>query len=103
MIGFFEFKDSLHNLFKTHNAIGEKSIEELKSSNIASDIKSIFPNCKYLLALKYTFGATDNKLLRNGKHFDNIIYFEEKDEDGKTASGDSKHWHVFSVIAEKLI
>lgn len=33
----------------------------------------------------------------------NIIYFEEKDEDGKTASGDSKHWHVFSVIAEKLI
>jgi tellurite methyltransferase len=31
-----------------------------------------------------------------------VLYFEEKDEDGKTASGDSKHWHVFSVIAEKL-
>ncbi|HMQ68985.1 MAG TPA: class I SAM-dependent methyltransferase [Ignavibacteria bacterium] len=32
----------------------------------------------------------------------NMIFFEEKDEDGKTASGDPKHWHVFSVIAEKL-
>ena len=32
-----------------------------------------------------------------------VLYFEEKDEDGYTASGDFKHWHVFSVIAEKLV
>lgn len=32
-----------------------------------------------------------------------IKYFEERDEDGKTASGDLKHWHVFSVIAEKSV
>ncbi len=37
------------------------------------------------------------------KLFKNFIieYFEEKDEDGVTASGESKHWHVFSVIARK--
>lgn len=39
------------------------------------------------------------KLFTNFK----IIYFEEKDEDGKTASGESKHWHVFSVTAEKSV
>ena len=39
------------------------------------------------------------------KLFNNFIieYFEEKDEDGVTASGESKHWHVFSVIARKSI
>lgn len=37
--------------------------------------------------------------------FDNfeIKYFEEKDEDGLTALGESKHWHVFSVVARKLV
>jgi len=39
------------------------------------------------------------------KLFENFIieYFEEKDEDGVTASGESKHWHVFSVIARKAV
>jgi len=40
-----------------------------------------------------------NKLFKNFI----IEYFEEKDEDGNTASGESKHWHVFSVIARKAI
>jgi len=39
-----------------------------------------------------------NKLFKNFI----IEYFEEKDEDGVTASGESKHWHVFSVIAKKV-
>lgn len=37
------------------------------------------------------------------KLFDNfdIIDFQEEEEDGETAVGDSKHWHVFHVIARK--
>ncbi|MFQ5620869.1 MAG: hypothetical protein ACE5FT_03425 [Candidatus Nanoarchaeia archaeon] len=53
-------------------------------SNIASDIKSIFPKCKYMFALRYNSGSSENKLLRNGKSFDNIIYFEEGKSHGKT-------------------
>ena len=52
-------------------------------SNIASDIKSIFPKCKYIFALKYNSGSSDNKFLRNGKNFDNIIYFENNGSYGK--------------------
>ena len=52
-------------------------------SNIAHDIKSIFPRCKYIFALRYNSGSSDNKLLRNGKNFDNIIYFEKGRNSGK--------------------
>ena len=52
-------------------------------SNIASDIKSIFPKCKYVFALRYNSGSSDNKFLRNGKNFDNIIYFENNGSYGK--------------------
>jgi SAM-dependent methyltransferase len=31
-----------------------------------------------------------------------IELFEERDEEGKTALGDSKHWHIFGVVARKL-
>ncbi len=27
--------------------------------------------------------------------------FDEEDEDGKTALGDAKHWHVFHVVARR--
>ena len=30
-----------------------------------------------------------------------IEYFHERDEDGETARGVKKHWHVYSVIAKK--
>ena len=52
-------------------------------SNIASDIKSIFPNCKYLFVLRYNSGSSDNKFLRNGKNFDNILYFQNEGNYGK--------------------
>src|SRR3989344_3591573 len=52
-------------------------------SNIASDIKSIFPKCKYIFALRHNSGSSDNKFLRNGKNFDNIIYFENNGSYGK--------------------
>ncbi len=32
----------------------------------------------------------------------NVEYFHERDEDGATAEGTPKHWHVFSVIAKKI-
>lgn len=32
-----------------------------------------------------------------------IEYFDERDEDGQTADGTKKHWHVFSVIAKKQV
>ncbi len=31
-----------------------------------------------------------------------IEIFEERDEDGTTAIGETKHWHVYSVIARKI-
>jgi len=31
-----------------------------------------------------------------------IEFFHERDEDGTTATGDEKHWHVYSVIAKKV-
>ncbi len=31
-----------------------------------------------------------------------MIHFEEKEFDGKTADGSAKHWHVFDIIARKL-
>lgn len=45
-------------------------------SNYAADIKSIFPECKYLLALRYKKSSSENKLFRHGKHFDKIIFFD---------------------------
>lgn len=44
-------------------------------SDYASDIKSIFPECKYWLAMRYRKSSTDNKLNRHGKYFDKIIFF----------------------------
>ena len=32
----------------------------------------------------------------------NIIYFKEKEFEGKTAMGKNKHWHVFYIIAQKI-
>ncbi|MCF7859651.1 MAG: hypothetical protein K9N07_10095 [Candidatus Cloacimonetes bacterium] len=52
-------------------------------SNIASDIKAIFPKCKYIFALRHSSGSSDNKFLRNGKNFDNIIYFDNNENYGK--------------------
>ncbi len=31
-----------------------------------------------------------------------VLHFEEKEFDGKTADGSAKHWHVFDIIARKL-
>ncbi|MBK8383416.1 MAG: class I SAM-dependent methyltransferase [Ignavibacteria bacterium] len=31
-----------------------------------------------------------------------IEFFHERDEDGETATGIKKHWHVFSVVARKI-
>ena len=47
-----------------------------------------------------TFHSEDEvkNLFRNFQ----IEYFHERDEDGVTSSGESKHWHVFSVIARKV-
>lgn len=30
-----------------------------------------------------------------------IVEFQEKEEDGKTALGRTKHWHTYDVIARK--
>lgn len=46
-------------------------------SSIAADIKSIFPNCKYLLVLLHKGSSSHDKLMRNGKNFDGILYFND--------------------------
>ena len=39
------------------------------------------------------------------KLFDNftIIFFEEIERDGKTSLEQMKHWHIYEVIAKKII
>lgn len=49
---------------------------------------------------KMTFHTLEETLKFFGKF--EIEYFHERDEDGTTASGEEKHWHVFSVIARKV-
>lgn len=46
-------------------------------SDIAHDIKSIFPKAKYILLLRYKTDSSNNKLLRNSRDIDKIIYFED--------------------------
>lgn len=41
-----------------------------------------------------------NEILNLLKDFD-MISFEEIEEDGKTALGRIKHWHIYEVIAKK--
>lgn len=52
-------------------------------SSIAYDIKSIFPNCKYLLIMHHKGSSSHNKLMRNGKNFDGILYFKDGSANGK--------------------
>ena len=46
-------------------------------SNYATEIKSIFPKCRYYLVMKYKASSSDNKLFRHGRSFDKIIYFDK--------------------------
>lgn len=41
--------------------------------------------------------ADVNKLFKNFK----VLEIKEVDEEGTTANGSSKHWHVFNIIAQK--
>ncbi len=43
---------------------------------------------------------TKNELLDLFSNFE-IIELTERDEDGQTMLGDSKHWHIYSVVAVK--
>ena len=76
---------SLHNVKERDNLVIPKVICELKYGGItshglitysyyATDIKSIFPECKYFLAIRFT-SSSENKLFRHGKGFDKIISF----------------------------
>ncbi len=60
-------------------------------SDYASDIKSIFPECKYWLAIRYRKSSTENKLNRHGKNFDKIIYFDTGKSEGSYKKGDFKN------------
>lgn len=57
-------------------------------SDYASDIKSIFPECKYWLAMRYRKSSTENKLNRHGKNFDKIIFFDFGKSEGAYTKGD---------------
>lgn len=57
-------------------------------SEYAADIKSIFPDCKYFLALRYKKNSTSNKLFRHGKNFDKIIAFDNGQSKGSYKKGD---------------
>lgn len=57
-------------------------------SDYASDIKSIFPECKYWLIMRYRKNSSENKLKRHGKYFDKILYFDEGKSDGNYSKGD---------------
>jgi len=59
-------------------------------SDIASDVKSIFPLCKYILLLRYKNNSSDDKLLRNGKTFDKILCFDDGASKNNYNEGDFK-------------
>lgn len=56
-------------------------------SNYAADIKSIFPQCKYLLVLRHQKGSSANKLFRHGRFFDKIIFFSNNSSQQKYQTG----------------
>ncbi len=60
-------------------------------SEYAADIKSIFPDCKYFLALRYKKSSTANKLFRHGKNFDKIISFNNGQSKGSYKKGGFLH------------
>lgn len=45
------------------------------------------------------FTKTQVEKLFGGFEFE---YFEEEDKDGTIASGDTKHWHLFHIVAKKF-
>lgn len=49
--------------------------------------------------LAMTFHSKDEVLLL--LHDLDVEHFDEIDEDGTTAVGDSKHWHLFHIVARK--
>jgi hypothetical protein len=59
-------------------------------SDYASDIKSIFPECKYWLIMRYRATSTENKLYRHGKNFDKIIFFDKGKSVDTYMKGDFK-------------
>lgn len=79
-------------------------------SDYASDIKSIFPECKYWLAIRYRKTSSDNKLKRHGKNFDRIIYFSPEKSPGNYAEGafedelrnDSELKYKFEMFVEEI-
>ena len=56
-------------------------------SSYAADIKSIFPECKYFLALRHKKSSSENKLFRHGKNFDKIIFLGNTSSKQKYISG----------------
>jgi hypothetical protein len=62
-------------------------------SSYAADIKSIFPECKYFLALRHKKSSSENKLFRHGKNFDKIISL------GNTSS---EHKYVLGQFRQEL-
>ena len=57
-------------------------------SNYASDIKGIFPDCKYYLVLLYRKDTSDNKFLRHGKVFDKILCLMDGSPQKKYSKGE---------------
>jgi hypothetical protein len=56
-------------------------------SSYAADIKSIFPECKYFLALRHKKSSSENKLFRHGKYFDKIIFLGDTSSKQKYVPG----------------
>ncbi len=51
-------------------------------SYIASEIKAVFPRCRYYLVLGYCSGSVFEKTMRHGRHFDRVfnLCFRSKKE-----------------------
>lgn len=87
-----------NNKYNRDNLVVPKIICELKYNGItshglityssyAADIKSIFPQCKYFLALRHKKSSSDNKLFRHGKYFDKIIFLGDTSSKQKYVQG----------------
>lgn len=84
--------DHFHNLWnKIHSSI---KLNGRFSGNIFGEKDTWVVN----LDMTFLTRKATEKLFESFK----IESFEERDEDGETASGEKKHWHVFSIVAKKI-
>lgn len=65
----------------------------------ASDFKSIFPDCKYLMLMRFRESSSESKLTRHGRYFDRTFCLSER----STSKGKYKRGDFEKQLEEKTL